>query len=509
MDFIGRVACGSFVVSAFTGDYDADKLEGSRVVRFFDFIFNSIPKPFGKPFAWPERAARFLNGSGFVRLLTNALDTPVNPASSTDKPSVLTVLGWFFNAIPVWGMLAVVAAAPILGNSMPLAMALAAVFLLTWLSRRVPLDLTALFVLLFIVVQIFFGITSFHFASSIQIAMLTAVLMLSFFIVNACVVNRRQLDMFFFVFIAAAMVTGFIGIYQLVMKIVDMTWVDVDLFGAIQLRTFASFANPNVFGTYLLLTVPLSAVMIIYAKNVLLKLAALGVTGLLLYNLVMTYSRGCYLALAVAALFFILLIGKRIMVFVMAGLLTLPVTLPLMIPFIPQNVLNRILSITNLSDSSTSYRLSIWQATLRILQDFWAVGLGQGIEAYTKVYPYYGFNAVVAPHSHNLFLQIFVETGILGLLVFLGLLAAFFRTMASYLRKERDWRRKAVAMAMMSGVVGFLFQGIFDYVFYNNRVLLIFYIYLALGTVFARIGSKEAEIAAKKEGERFVSGYES
>jgi putative inorganic carbon (HCO3(-)) transporter len=333
--------------------------------------------------------------------------------------------------------------------------------------------------------------------------------MLSFFIINACVVNRRQLDMFFFVFIAVAMVTGFIGIYQLVMKIVDMTWVDVDLFGAIQLRTFASFANPNVFGTYLLLTVPLSAVMIIYAKSIFLKLAALGVTGLLLYNLVMTYSRGCYLALAVAALFFILLIGKRIMVFVMAGLLTLPVTLPLMIPFIPQNVLNRILSITNLSDSSTSYRLSIWQATLRILQDFWAVGLGQGIEAYNKLYPYYGFNAVVAPHSHNLFLQIFVETGILGLLVFLGLLAAFFRTMASYLRKERDWRKKAVAMAMMSGVVGFLFQGIFDYVFYNNRVMLIFYIYLALGTVLARIGSKEAEIVAKKEGERFVSGYES
>jgi putative inorganic carbon (HCO3(-)) transporter len=388
-------------------------------------------------------------------------------------------------------LLAVSLASPILGNSLPLAAALVGIFFFTWLSRHFPIDLLTLFVLLFIAVQVFFGVTSFDFRSSIEIALLTSALMLSFFIVRACVVNRGQVDLFFFAFAAIAMVTGFIGVYQIVMRIVDMTWVDVDLFGEIQLRAFASFANPNVYGTYLLLAVPLSASMILYVKKPLLKLLALGVTGLLLYNLMMTYSRGCYLALAVAALFFILLIGKRIMVFFLAGLLTLPVTIPALLPYIPANILNRITSITNLSDSSTSYRLSIWQGTLRILQDYWAVGLGQGIDAYNKVYPYYGFNAVVAPHSHNLFLQIFVETGILGLLVFLGLLAAFFRTMTVYLRKERDWRKKTVAMAMMAGVVGFLFQGIFDYVFYNNRVMLIFYIYLGLGTAFAGIGLNE------------------
>ncbi len=504
MDFIGRVAKGSFIISFFTADYDEEKLRESRFVKLLNTALNKIPKPFAKPGEWPKALARVLNGSRITRTLCEALDTPVTGDITSASPArsaggfargigsaLLSLLCWFGNAVPIWTMLAVTAAAPLIGNSMPLAVLLAGVFLFTWLSRDFKIDLITVMLILLIGIQLFMGVTSFHFSSSIQIALITVMFMLSFLIVNACLVNRKQFDIFLFVFIAVAMITGLIGIYQLVFKIVDMTWVDVDLFGDIQFRTFASFGNPNVYGTYLLLALPLCSSMVFYVKKPLLRILSLGVSGLLLYNLVMTYSRGCYLALAVAALVFVLLIGKRVMVFFAAGVITLPVTVPLILPYVPATVLNRLLSITNLSDSSTSYRLSIWQGTLRILKDFWAVGLGQGIEAYNAVYPYYAFNAVVAPHSHNVFLQIFVETGIIGLLVFFAMLAAFFRTMAGYLRREGDWRRRTVAMAMIAGTVGFLFQGIFDYVFYNYRVMLIFYIYLGLGIAFARIGKSE------------------
>ena len=115
------------------------------------------------------------------------------------------------------------------------------------------------------------------------------------------------------------------------------------------------------------------------------------------------------------------------------------------------------------------------------------VGLGQGIDAYNSVYPYYAFAAIVSPHSHNLFIQIFVEMGIVGLLVFIGVLACFFRAMVNFLRNTNEFRLQVVAAAMIAAAIGFLFQGIFDHVFYNYRVMLTFYIFIGLGLAFARV----------------------
>jgi len=245
-------------------------------------------------------------------------------------------------------------------------------------------------------------------------------------------------------------------------------------------RIVSTFGNPNVYGTYLLLAIPLAAACIVYVKNPFYKLCALGITGLLTINLLLTLSRGCYLALALSAGIFVLIIEKRLIVAFIPALVGSLFVLP-------PTVVNRLLSIVNFQDTSTAFRLSIWQGSLRILQDFWMIGLGQGIDAYNRVYPYYAFAAIVSPHSHNLFIQIFVEMGIVGLLVFIAVLACFFRTMVNFLRNATEFRLQVVAAAMIAAAIGFLFQGIFDHVFYNYRVMLTFYIFVGLGMAFARV----------------------
>ncbi len=205
MDFLRRVAADSFIVSLFTADYDSDKLKASRTARFFDAVLNRVPKPFKKAGGLPPYAARFLKGSKiagalitasgededesniYPRGVISAVIPPVKNASCVikiendkQKPNVLR---WLVNAFPVWAMLAITAAAPVIGNSMPLAAAVAVTFLFVWLSRRFTVDLPGLFILLFITVQIFIGVTSFHFSSSIQIAMITSVFMISFLII--------------------------------------------------------------------------------------------------------------------------------------------------------------------------------------------------------------------------------------------------------------------------------------------------------------------------------------
>jgi len=279
--------------------------------------------------------------------------------------------------------------------------------------------------------------------------------------------------------------TGLVGMFQYLTGNTLGIWLDQDAFAGLG-RVVSTFGNPNVYGTYLLLAIPLAAACIVYVKNPFYKLCALGITGLLAVNLLLTLSRGCYLALALSAGIFVLIIEKRLIVAFIPALVGSLFVLP-------ATVVNRLFSIVNFQDTSTAFRLNIWQGSLRILQDFWMTGLGQGIDAYNRVYPYYAFAAIVSPHSHNLFIQIFVELGLVGLIVFIVVLACFFRTMVNFLRRATDFRLRVVAAAMISAVIGFLFQGIFDHVFYNYRVMLVFFLFIGLGMAFAKIHSPVEE----------------
>ena len=57
-----------------------------------------------------------------------------------------------------------------------------------------------------------------------------------------------------------------------------------------------------------------------------------------------------------------------------------------------------------------------------MLEDIGLYGIGIGEGAFAKLYPVYALSGIeAAPHSHNLYLQIAVETGFFSLFVFLVL----------------------------------------------------------------------------------------
>ena len=153
---------------------------------------------------------------------------------------------------------------------------------------------------------------------------------------------------------------------------------------------------------------------------------------------------------------------------------------------LPATVIERFSSIGNLTDASTSYRVYIWMGTLSMLKDYWLCGIGPGTEAFNRVYPAYSYNSIVAPHSHNLFLQIVCDAGIAALLIFIIVLFVYFRTMCAALSREERWTSRVFQIAFTSGVLGFLVQAMTDYSFYNYRVMFLFWSYLALGGLCAR-----------------------
>ena len=160
----------------------------------------------------------------------------------------------------------------------------------------------------------------------------------------------------------------------------------------------------------------------------------------------------------------------------------------MMAPFIlPTTIISRFASIGDLKDTSTSYRVNIWYGTVDMLKEYWVSGVGVGTASFNAVYPMYSYNGVSAQHSHNLFLQLMSSYGILGLVMFLWIIYSFYKETTISLLKKKN----ILLASIGSGITGFLLESMFDYTWYNYRVLLIFWMYLALGIALNKLERKE------------------
>lgn len=477
-DYCGR----SFIAQAFVGD-DVElesSLQKSFFVRLLDKILNGFPRFVHAPLVVQSRLLQFLEGSWIVATICEGVGAKI-PAqySAKDKHARGSVFAWLLFAVPAFGIAIVILATPFLPTMM-LGGALVLILLLTLISRRFVIDGTAVFLVLFILVSFVVAATSFAMRHSMQIAMITAIFMLSAIVVTSIATSRKVVDFLLLVFIASAGATGLYGMYQVLAGYRSDLWLDQALHADISNRISSSFGNPNVFATYLLLLIPIVAAGIIFFKNYFLKFCALGATALLFGNLMLTYTRGAYVALPLAVIVFVLIMEKRLLILLAALVPFVPLVLP-------TTVLNRMLSIVNLSDTSTIFRMSIWQGSIRIVGDFWLVGVGQGLEAFHTVYPYYALAAAGTLHSHNLFIQTLVEFGIVGFVLLIAIIACFFRAHANFLRRVKDTSARVMSAAMVAAMVAFLVQGIFDHSFFNYSIMLAFYLFLGLGIAFTRV----------------------
>jgi len=501
MGWIVKLSQGSFIVGLFIKDDgpQQDSLKRSVFVRLWDKLLNGIPKPIRLPARWPAIASGVFSGSWFIRTATDGMETPIPPPVPNTGGGM--VIAWGAYALPIWALLIAVIAFPVL-PTMILAGVLLPAFVFAIFSRRFVLDGMAVFLLFYVIITLVAGAMSIVPASSVPVAMLTSVFMLSAVLVNACCKTRTSIDIFIAGFVIASAVAGVVGVYQV---LTDYTtpgaWLDIVLFTDIGLRLPSTFGNANVYGTYLLLAIPVAAACVIYAERIFFKLCALGITGILLFNMVATYSRGSYVSLAIGAFVFVLIIKKKLIVLFVPALLGVLLVLP-------ASVVNRLFSILNFDDTSTVFRLNIWRGSLRMLGDFWPIGVGQGEYAFNRVYTYYSLGAIFTPHSHNLFLQIMIETGIVGILVFIGVLACFIRAQVNFLRRVKEFRLRVFSAAFIAAVIGFLAQGAFDYNFYNYRVMLAFFLFLGIGVAFTRVVAPQAsdDNQAPQESE-WVKGY--
>ncbi len=276
------------------------------------------------------------------------------------------------------------------------------------------------------------------------------------------------------------------GIYQRFFgDDIGHAWLDEEMFGDISVRVYSTLGNPNVLGEYLLLMIPLCAALLWTRKTALSRLYYLGTLGVMLVCMLFTQSRGCWLGLILAAAVFAVFVDKRLVILGIVAMFLLPFVMP-------ESIIARFSSIGNVNDSSTSYRLYIWLGTIKMLRDFGIYGIGLGSDAFNKIYPFYSYSSIIAPHSHNIYLQLLCESGITGLAVFLATMLVSLKKMFLTALTDKKGFAGVVSVGIVSGLLGFLMQGAFDYVWYNYRVFLLFWIVIAIGISAGRVMDDKA-----------------
>jgi len=243
---------------------------------------------------------------------------------------------------------------------------------------------------------------------------------------------------------------------------------------------FGTLGRSNYLASYLVLVLPLTLKQFVCARQTRWRMG----WGLLIaaqgLALLLSHSRGGWLTLGVISVIGLVAWGVlqhnrrwQIMGFMLGGvsiMVLLILNLPgdvaeslKGIPFLAQ------LSTLHITDAgSLAARLTIWKATLKLIGQRPLLGHGPGTFAlaFARVYPpelvYYQGREVMVDHAHNLWLQIGVECGLLGMLALLVLYGMFWgagvRSLLAEHRPDMRFQVFCLLMAVLANALMDLLQ---------------------------------------------------
>lgn len=131
---------------------------------------------------------------------------------------------------------------------------------------------------------------------------------------------------------------------------------------------------------------------------------------------------------------------------------------------------------------SSDQRLSIWESSLQMVQDYplTGVGLNNFRVAVRRDYPVVGHEHLNPPHAHNELVQIITDMGIGGAVVFIGLHGVLlFYLWRGYRHGKRP--SQIVAIAVGVGILAHGIYGIGDAIPIWDRLSFIFWLLLGIG----------------------------
>jgi putative inorganic carbon (HCO3(-)) transporter len=248
-----------------------------------------------------------------------------------------------------------------------------------------------------------------------------------------------------------------------------------------QMRRFGyPLPHPNIAGYSFAITLPLCFAVAVGERGRTRALAGLS-WGAQLLALILTYSRGSWLGWC-ASIFSFSVMLKRwketwIILTIVGFFLSLAAPLQ-----------ERLLTLVRpQTDFSINERMQAMEAGLRLGLEYPVLGVGYGRgrlrEGIKRLYPGTPTDIARIAHTHNMYIELFAETGLLGLSALLWLLChAFCRALNNARQLQGDARIFQFGIA--ASWIAFAVTGLGDVPFFHHEIRILFFTLLALTCLY-------------------------
>jgi O-antigen ligase len=273
-------------------------------------------------------------------------------------------------------------------------------------------------------------------------------------------------------------------------------------------RATGTIGDPNQFAAVLVVGICLAATVVLAPRSGLARVAAAGGAGLCALGIFLSLSRGGLIALACAIMAAVVMGGRWRGVI---AAIALAVVLSTVLYFSMFASLPARERITTVQQGGGSGRTSLWTVGWRMVEAHPVRGVGVGQFPVSSAHFLLRPGAIrrddkIIGHpdvAHNTYLQIQTELGLVGFLIFLGIIVTSLTSLAraaSEFRRRGDESMEIVARGLFVGLVGLLAADFFISEMYSKLLWLL----LALGPVLLGIALRSVPEARTVPRPRFA-----
>lgn len=337
--------------------------------------------------------------------------------------------------------------------------------------------------------------------------------MLAYFVFLVNLNSIKNIRLLIWTIVISSSIVAAYGVYQFIIKVEPYQgalWDDPNTTNYKTTRVYSFLKNPNLLAGYLIPTMSLTAVFY-YLNLGWRKVVILISIYLQLSCLYYTYSRGGWLAaigiIGVFILGSLIIFAERVFKSkywkqALIGIIVLGILGGVAVLIKSPATIERFSSIfTTRGHSSNSFRMNVYISAFEMFKDNWLFGIGPGNTVFEKIYPLYMFSGFKALSAYNIFLETAIETGTVGLIIFLFMFFAHVCRCAWGIVANIDYSSRVILTGCLSALAGLGIQGMFDTVWYRPQVHILFWLVLAIITVVSR-----DEIALKDKDNAETSG---
>lgn len=258
-----------------------------------------------------------------------------------------------------------------------------------------------------------------------------------------------------------------------------------------------AFGNPNDLALNIVLVLPFCLVFALNSRGIARKLLWTICAGLMCLGVLVTFSRGGFIALAVAGIICIVdigLNGKKFPLVIAA--LVLAATIAVAIT--PSGYGARLATIFKPSSDptgSSQERLELLHRSLEVTvqRPLWGIGPGN-----------FPLISGLWRGTHNMYTQLTAEAGIPALLIFLWIMWKSFRKLNRTVREARDPQVKLLARAARASLLAMLLSGLFYHNAYQFFTYFLVGYTVALYRMAEAVREKSLAPVAEVAGTKFV-----